>query len=144
MNTEYKNFSQLLHLTSRALRMAIDRRLKYLGLSQASWVAVAAIAGAQSPLSQSELAQILGVEGATIVTMVDRLVKTGLVQRIATLSDRRKKLLVVTAQGKDLYEKVRSEADALGKEILDKVAEQDMQVTMRVLAEVYAATEAMA
>jgi MarR family transcriptional regulator for hemolysin len=52
--------------------------------------------------------------------------------------------LVVTAQGKDLYEKVRSEADALGKEILDKVAEQDMQVTMRVLAEVYAATEAMA
>jgi MarR family transcriptional regulator for hemolysin len=144
MNTEYKNFSQLLHLTSRALRMAIDRRLKYLGLSQASWVAVAAIAGAQTPLSQSELAQILGVEGATIVTMVDRLVKTGLVQRIATLSDRRKKLLVVTAQGKDLYEKVRSEADALGKEILDKVAEQDMQVTMRVLAEVYAATEAMA
>lgn len=144
MNTEYSNFSKLLHLTSRALRMAIDRRLKYLGLSQASWVAVAAIAGAPAPLSQSELAQILGVEGATIVTMVDRLVKTGLVQRIATLADRRKKLLVVTAQGKELYEKVRSEADALGMEILNKVAEQDMLVTMRVLAEVYAATEAMA
>ncbi|TCL02403.1 MULTISPECIES: MarR family winged helix-turn-helix transcriptional regulator [Sodalis] len=143
MNTEYKNFSRLLHLTSRALRMAIDRRLKYLGLSQASWVAVAAIAGAQTPLSQSELAQFLGVEGATIVTMVDRLVKTGLVQRVPTLADRRKKLLVVTADGKALYEKVRSEADALGEEILDKVAESDLQVAMRVLAEVYAATESL-
>ncbi|QWA08972.1 MarR family transcriptional regulator [Sodalis ligni] len=143
MNTEYKNFSRLLHLTSRALRMAIDRRLKYLGLSQASWVAVAAIAGAQTPLSQSELAQFLGVEGATIVTMVDRLVKTGLVQRVPTLADRRKKLLVVTADGRALYEKVRSEADALGEEILDKVAESDLQVAMRVLAEVYAATESL-
>lgn len=143
MNTEYKNFSKLLHLTSRALRMAIDRRLKYLGLSQASWVAVAAIAGAKTPLSQSELAQFLGVEGATIVTMVDRLVKIGLVQRLPTPADRRKKLLVVTADGKALYEKVRSEADALGKEILEKVAEPDMQVAMRVLAEVYAATESL-
>ncbi|XBS68275.1 MarR family transcriptional regulator [Acerihabitans sp. KWT182] len=143
MNTEYKNFSKLLHLTSRALRMAIDRRLKYLGLSQASWVAVAAIAGAKDPLSQSELAQFLGVEGATIVTMVDRLVKTGLVRREPTLADRRKKLLVVTADGKALYEKVRSEADALGQEILENVAEPDLQVAMRVLAEVYAATESL-
>ena len=143
MNTEYKSFARLLHSTSRALRTAIDRRLKYLGLSQASWVAVAAIAGAQSPLSQSELAQILGVEGATIVTMVDRLVKTGLVQRIPTLADRRKKLLVVTADGKALYEKVRSEADAIGKEILENVDEPDMQVVMRVLAEVLAAAESL-
>jgi len=143
MNIEYKNFSKLLHLTSRALRMAIDRRLKYLGLSQASWVAVAAIASAPAPLSQSELAQLLGVEGATIVSMVDRLVKLDLVQRVPTQTDRRKKLLVVTAQGKALYEKVRSEADAIGKEILGNVAEQDMQIAMQVLTKVYAATESL-
>ncbi|WP_413730951.1 MarR family winged helix-turn-helix transcriptional regulator [Sodalis sp. RH22] len=143
MKTEYKSFSKLLHLTSRALRMAIDRRLKYLGLSQASWVAVAAIAGAQSPLSQSELALILGVEGATIVSMIDRLVKLDLVQRIPTAQDRRKKLLVVTAEGKVLYEKVRMEADAIGKEILENVTEQDIQVAMQVLTKIYAATESL-
>lgn len=143
MNTEYKSFSKLLHLTSRALRMAIDRRLKYLGLSQASWVAVAAIAGAQSPLSQSELAQILGVEGATIVSMVDRLVKLDLVKRVPTSVDRRKKLVVVTDAGKVLYEKVRMEADAIGKEILEDVNEQDMQVAMQVLTKIYAATDAL-
>lgn len=143
MKTEYKNFSKMLHLTSRALRMAIDRRLKYLGLSQASWVAVAAIAGAESPLSQSELAQRLGVEGATVVTMVDRLVKIGLVLRIPTPADRRKKLLVVTDEGKALYEKVRTEADALGKEILEDVDARDMQVAMRVLEKVYSATETL-
>lgn len=143
MNTDYKQFSKMLHLTSRALRMAIDRRLKYLGLSQASWVAVAAIASAPNPLSQSELAQRLGVEGATVVTMIDRLVKLNLVQRVATAADRRKKLLVVTDQGKELYEKVRTEADALGKEILEDVDSQDMQTAMRVLEKIYGATESL-
>ena len=33
------------------------------------------------PLSQSELAERLGVEGATMVAMMDRLVKAGLVAR---------------------------------------------------------------
>ncbi|TKI08176.1 MarR family winged helix-turn-helix transcriptional regulator [Martelella alba] len=143
MDIEYKSFARLLHSTSRALRAAIDRRLKYLGLSQASWVAVAAIASAPSPLSQSELAQVLGVEGATIVTMVDRLVKTGLVQRIPTSADRRKKLLIVTADGKALYVKVRSEADAIGKEILENVDPSQMQAVMRVLAQVHAAAESL-
>lgn len=104
-------------------------------------MAVAAIAGAEAPLSQSELAPRLGVEGATVVTMVDRLVKIGLVRRIPTPADRRKKLLVVTDEGKARYEKVRPEADALGKEILEDVNARDMQVAMLVLEKVYNATE---
>ncbi|TCV99959.1 MarR family winged helix-turn-helix transcriptional regulator [Biostraticola tofi] len=143
MSTEYKNFSHLLHLTSRAMRLAIDRRLKDLGLSQASWVAVAEIAAALAPLSQSELAQRLGVEGATIVTMVDRLVKAELVERIATPADRRKKLLVVTVAGKQLYEQVRTVADSLGKDIIDDIDPQEMKVAMRVLEKLYCACETL-
>lgn len=95
--------------------MAIDRRLRYLSLSQASWVAVAAIDGEESPLSQGELAHRFGVEGATVVTIVDRPVKIGLLLRIPTLDGRRKKLLVITDEGNALYEKVRTEADALAR-----------------------------
>jgi len=113
-----ERFSNALHSTSRSWRQAVDRRLKYLGVSQASWMTIAFAAKARSPLSQSELADRLGVEGATMVAMVDRLVKAGLVVREASTTDRRIKRVVLTAAGLQIYEKVKAEAAALRRELL--------------------------
>lgn len=113
-----ERFSGALHNTSRAWRQALDRRLKYLGVSQASWMTIAMAAKAASPLSQSELADRLGVEGATMVAMVDRLVKAGLVVREPSTTDRRIKRVVLTEAGKLLYGKVLAEAAAFRKELL--------------------------
>jgi MarR family transcriptional regulator for hemolysin len=85
-----------LYLTAHHWRLAVNRRLKDLGMSQASWVAVSAIARNAEPLSQSELAQELGVESATIVPLLNRLVDLGLVERVKTERDKRKRLLVAT------------------------------------------------
>jgi len=84
MNDIEERFSDALHSTSRSWRQAVDRRLKYLGVSQASWMTIAIAATARSPLSQSELADKLAVEGATMVAMIDRLVKAGLILREAS------------------------------------------------------------
>jgi MarR family transcriptional regulator, transcriptional regulator for hemolysin len=116
-----ERFSDALHSTSRSWRQAVDRRLKYLGVSQASWMTIAIAAKADSPLSQSELADRLGVEGATMVAMVDRLVKAGLVVRQASATDRRVKRVVLTAAGMAVYEKVKTEADTLRKQLLAKM-----------------------
>src|ERR1700689_3741625 len=113
-----ERFADALHATARAWRQAVDRRLKYLGVSQASWMTIALAAKARSPLSQSELADRLGVEGATMVAMVDRLVKAGLVIREASTTDRRIKRVVLTGAGNLLYDKVREEAAAFRKELL--------------------------
>jgi MarR family transcriptional regulator for hemolysin len=113
-----ERFSGALHNTSRAWRQALDRRLKYLGVSQASWMTIAVAAKARQPLSQSELADRLAVEGATMVAMVDRLVKAGLVIREPSTTDRRVKRVVLTRAGNALYDKVREEAAAFRKELL--------------------------
>ena len=113
-----ERFSGALHNTSRAWRQALDRRLKYLGVSQASWMTIAVAAKSPTPLSQSELADRLAVEGATMVAMVDRLVKAGLVIREPSTTDRRVKRVVLTPSGNLLYEKVRAEAAAFRKELL--------------------------
>ncbi|HEY2679233.1 MAG TPA: MarR family transcriptional regulator [Steroidobacteraceae bacterium] len=113
-----ERFSDALHSTSRSWRQAVDRRLKYLGVSQASWMTIAMAAKARRPLSQSELADRLAVEGATMVAMVDRLVKAGLVVRQASTTDRRVKRVVLTPAGLRIYDKVKSEAIALRKELL--------------------------
>jgi MarR family transcriptional regulator for hemolysin len=113
-----ERFSDALHSTSRSWRQAVDRRLKNLGVSQASWMTIAMAAKARSPLSQSELADKLAVEGATMVAMIDRLVKAGLVLREASTTDRRVKRIVLTPAGFKIYEKVKTEAASLRKELL--------------------------
>jgi MarR family transcriptional regulator for hemolysin len=128
-----ERFSDALHSTSRAWRQAVDRRLKYLGVSQASWMTIAIAAKADSPLSQSELADRLGVEGATMVAMVDRLVKAGLVVRQASATDRRVKRVVLTPAGFAIYEKVKTEADTLRKQLLAKMDGKKLLVAAELL-----------
>ncbi|HEX3912631.1 MAG TPA: MarR family transcriptional regulator [Steroidobacteraceae bacterium] len=113
-----ERFSDALHNTSRSWRQAVDRKLKYLGVSQAGWMTIAIAAKARSPLSQSELADRLGVEGATMVAMIDRLVKAGLVVREASTTDRRIKHIVLTDAGLKIYDTVKAEAVRLRKELL--------------------------
>ena len=133
MDNRQLNFSHLLYLTAPHWRLAVNRRLKDLGLSQASWVAVAAIARQPQPLSQSELAQELGVESPTIVPLINRLVALGLVERVTTARDKRKRLLVATGQGMALYEQVKTVADDLREEILTAITPQEREQTQRVL-----------
>ncbi len=128
-----ERFSGALHNTSRAWRQALDRRLKFLGVSQASWMTIAVAAKAKGPLSQSELAQRLDVEGATMVAMVDRLVKAGFVVREPSLTDRRVKRVVLTPAGDLLYDRVRTEAAAFRKELLDGIDPKKLLVATELL-----------
>ena len=66
-----ERFSNALHSTSRVWRQAVDRRLKYLGVSQASWMTIALAAKARSPLSQSELADRRSRLKGNLVALAD-------------------------------------------------------------------------
>lgn len=111
-------FSAALHSTGRAWRQAIDARLKDLGVSQAAWMTIAMVAKAATPPSQKQLADLLGVEGPTIVAMVDRLVASNMVERIASPIDRRVKLIRPTDAGRALYAQVKERADLYRAELL--------------------------
>jgi MarR family transcriptional regulator, transcriptional regulator for hemolysin len=111
-------FADGLHGTARTWRQAIDRRLKHLGMSQASWMTIAVASKALTPLSQSELADRLGVEGATMVAMVDRLAKAGFIVRQSCPSDRRINRVVLTEAGNRLLETVQNETAAVRRELL--------------------------
>jgi len=128
-----ERFSDALHSTSRSWRQAVDRKLKYLGVSQASWMTIAIAAKARSPLSQSELADKLGVEGATMVAMIDRLVKAGLVVREASTTDRRVKRVILTPAGVKIYDKVKAEAVALRKELLADTDQKKLLIATELL-----------
>lgn len=114
-------FSSALHTTARAWRQALDTRLKDLGVSQAGWMTIAMVAKADAELSQKQLADLLGVEGPTIVAMVDRLVTAGLVLRAPSPLDRRVKLIRLTDAGQAMYGKVKQRADAFRSTLLSDI-----------------------
>ena len=134
MSTE-ERFSNALHNTARMWRLALDRRLRDLGISQAGWLSIAYIAKAKTPLSQGELAGLVQVEAATMVSTIDRLEKAGLVQRVVSESDRRVKNLVVTAQGQAIYNKVRAKAEDMRHELLGRLDAEKLKVATDILEE---------
>ena len=69
------------------------------------------------------------MESPTIVPLIHRLVALGLVERVTTASDKRKRLLVVTDKGKALYEQVKTVADDLREEILTAITPQEQEQT---------------
>jgi MarR family transcriptional regulator for hemolysin len=143
MLTPQERFVVALFNASRTWRLTLDRRLKHLGLGQSGWAAIAVVARAGMPLSQSELAQRVGVENATLVTTLDRLAAAGLIERQAVPGDRRVKQVVLTAAGEDMYAKVRVEAEALRTELLGDVSPALLQQTTELLETLFARGDAL-
>lgn len=118
MNTIEERFALALHNCARSWRQALDRRLRDLGLGMAGWMAIAAIARAPEPCSQTALAHKLAVEDPTMVAMLDRLVRAGYVRRAPSATDRRVKQVLLTEAGRAIYDTVRAEAEAFRAQAL--------------------------
>ena len=137
-----EDFALALHDSARVWRHALDRRLKGLGLSQASWMSIAFLARAKAPLTQTELAHCLSVEGPTVVAMVDRLQRAGLVRREIAPEDRRVRRVVLTAEGLSIYAEVKRVAVDFRHEMLGGLDATDLQQATKLLHRLQRLTEA--
>ena len=113
-----ERFETALRNTATAWRQAVDSRLRRLGVSRAGWLTIAAAMQARSPLSQSALADGLAISRASMVKIIDCLVKNGLVKRESSASDRRLKRVVVTEAGAHLYFLLKDEVAAVRRQML--------------------------
>lgn len=104
-------------------------------------MAIAAIAKSKEPLSQTELADRLAVEDPTMVTMLDRLAKAGFVTRVPSETDRRVKLVALTAEGNKLYAKVRKEAEVFRMKLLEDVDAKKLRMATELLEALQKAAE---
>jgi MarR family transcriptional regulator for hemolysin len=139
--TVEERFSAALHATARSWRLAIDARLKDLGIGQAGWMTIAVIAKSPAPPSQRELADLLGIEGPSVVSMLDRLERGGLVRRAPSPLDRRVKLAHLTEDGRALYARVRKEADAFRHEMLAGLPQETLLAAAELLESLRARIE---
>ena len=73
---------------------------------------VLVVIGGNRGLSQSDVAQLLGIERARLVRLLDRLEKRGLTRRLPSPHDRRSHVLELTRQGQKVLQRAKTLAAA--------------------------------
>jgi MarR family transcriptional regulator for hemolysin len=127
-----REFAMELARVGRKWRARLDARVKHLGLTQARWIALLQLRRS-GPLSQRDLAEQIGVEGPTLVRLLDGLQQGGLIERTATHEDRRVKKIHLTASAYPLIEEITRISDALREELMESVPPEDLATAHRVL-----------
>ena len=97
-----------LMVLSRAYRGAADKALADYGLSQATAWPVILAGRLGDGVRQGALAEALGVEGPSLVRVLDQLVAAGLMERREDPHDRRAKTLHLTEAGQALRARSRT------------------------------------
>jgi len=118
---------------ARRWRTRLDSRLRSMGLTQARWMALLELSRAAG-LTQRDLAATLGIEGPTLVRLLDGLEEQGLIERQSCPDDRRAKRVRLTEAAAPVLREIRKIADATRGELLEGVDPADLSVARRVLA----------
>lgn len=131
MNADHHQFAALLHRAAALWRIRLDERLRPWGMTQSTWRALWALHQAEERYDQSRLAVRLGIETPTLVGLLDRMEKRGLVRREADPQDRRRKYLAITPQGLALAEEIEGEVLATRARMLEGVDPADLDAGIR-------------
>ncbi|AWK85169.1 MarR family transcriptional regulator [Azospirillum thermophilum] len=126
----------LLQETARAWRLKLDQRLRPLGLSQAKWRALVLTDRAGDGVTQKELAELMGIEGPTLVRLLDRLEEDGWLERRVCPQDRRSRRIHLSAQARDMLARIEAVAAELRVELLGGLAEDDLRTLDRLLRDI--------
>lgn len=121
-----RNFGFILNDVARLLRKVYDRRVRSLGLTRSQWWVVTHLYRSEG-VTQSELADILELERASLGRLLDRLEAKGWVRREADANDRRAKRVYLTAQVEEPMRTMRSIAAGVRGDALSGLspAQQD-------------------
>jgi MarR family transcriptional regulator, transcriptional regulator for hemolysin len=111
------NLGWLLAQASHALATEMTARLEDVGVFPRGHCVIQT--AMQSEMTQTEIAQVVGLDKTTMVVTVDELEKAGFAERIPSASDRRARLIRITPAGVAKA----AEAERIVAELQDEILE---------------------
>jgi DNA-binding MarR family transcriptional regulator len=121
-----RNFGFILHDVARLLRTTFDRRVKSLGLTRSQgWVLNHLFRN--DGMTQSDIADLLQVEKATLGRLLDRLEVKGWVRREADATDRRAKRVFLTEEVVPALKAMRAAAAEVRREALAGLSAEEQE-----------------
>ena len=110
-----RNFGFILNDVARLMRTTFDRRVKALGLTRSQWWVLNHLFR-NDGVTQSELAEILEVEKATLGRLLDRMEQKGWIRREGDAADRRAKRVFLTDEVEPAIKTMRAAAAEVRRE----------------------------
>jgi MarR family transcriptional regulator for hemolysin len=86
-----------------------------------------------APVRQVALAELTGIEGPSLVRLLDQLCAANLVRRDEDPDDRRAKVISLTDEGRVVTAKIEQELLTLRADVLEGLSRQELEATLRVL-----------
>ncbi|MBB3541100.1 MarR family transcriptional regulator for hemolysin [Rhizobium sp. BK176] len=136
----WAEFAPLLMICGRGWRRALNAVLTDHNLSDASAAPLIALLRHGDRIPQGVLAERVGVEGPTLVRVLDSLENDGLICRVPDEADRRIKLVQLTGGGTAVAERAESCAAELRAQILGDLDPQQVEAALEVLRAIAAKT----
>lgn len=130
--TTRETFTIALVQLARRWRWRLDQRLAGLGLTEARWAVLLQISRAGDAPSQRQLAEFVGIEGATLVHILNALEAQSLIERRPDPGDKRAKTVHLTGKAEHLIAEINATADRLRAELTDGLSEQDLATCITV------------
>jgi MarR family transcriptional regulator for hemolysin len=115
-----------LGLLTRRWRQALDIEFQTAGLADATWRPLLHLHHLGDGVRQKDLAASVGIEGPSLVRLIDTLVIKGLIQRSEDGTDRRAKLLCLTPEGQLIVARIKEIVAPLENELLSPFSDSDI------------------
>ncbi len=119
-------FGMRFSLLARRWRRAIDSRLAAAGLTDATWVPLVHLHETGGGITQKALAQRVGVDGSSLVRVLDILCRQNLVERRADASDGRARLIHLTETGQARVAEILRELAAAEQPLLAGLSDAEL------------------
>jgi len=123
----------LLHTGRLWRKMAREAAARH-GVSEAASAPLIWIERLGENVRQNALADAIGIEGASLVRLIDELEASGLVTRQPDPTDRRANSLSLTPRGREIVTEVNDDIQGIRVQIFADVATSDLEATARVFA----------
>ena len=117
---------------AKRIGRAFDDALAGAGGSRPSWLILLALKTAR-PETQRQLAEAVGIEGATLTHHLDAMERSGLVRREWVPDNRRVQRVVLTDAGEEAFHRLRAAAVAHDARLREGLDAEDLERTRAVL-----------
>jgi MarR family transcriptional regulator for hemolysin len=128
--------TRALVVAARRWRKLANDRLKPLKQTMARWETLYLVAYSEEELNQSQLARLIGVQGPTMIRMLDGLAREGLIERQQSHQDLRVTINRITDAGRAVISEIMGVTNALRHEILAEVDREELKTTVKVLTQI--------
>ncbi len=117
-------------------RRVVDDELRPFGLSQATWRTLYFISRTGGEISQKDLAFAIGIEGPSLVHLLDQLENVRLIERRVSRTDRRAKSVHLLDKGSTQVEIIQDVLSQVRHRLLDDIDPAQLESCSEVFAQI--------